>query len=331
MGINFGTAATVLENNYLPQYYGQFSCVRYYETDERGIPTSFPVRNERLARASAADFKKIPGAPIAYWVSEKILDTFSGNSFGGSIVTEGQNKTADNDQFLRLCWEVSSGSLGKDRKWLLYSKGGRYRRWFGNLEYAINWSAEAREYYRRSPSCRIISERFWYKDGVTWTDIATNGTAFRYLSPNTTFDMKGPTAFLSPTMPIYAALGLLNSAFVSYILPVLNPTMSTQLRDVRSVPLPKTSDWMHDATPLAARCVLLSRADWDSYETSWDFADQPLLRPDFHSGTLAATYDTHRALWRNLTLEMPASNGFCGHCGQPPREAEIRRLWSQSS
>jgi hypothetical protein len=304
MEIAFGTAATVWKKHHRHDFRGYFSYVRCEDLTGENLPRQFPVQNERLARASAKDFEQIPGSPIAYWVSDSIRNTFSGDSFGDCVLTEGQNKTADNDRYLRFVWEVSARSVGRDRNWLLYAKGGRYRRWYGNLEYVVNWSVDAREYYRRSSSCRIINERFWYREGISWTDITTARTAFRFLPPDTTFDMKGPTAFLREDVPLLSVLGLLNSAFVTYLLPVLNPTMSTQLRDIRSIPLPKTTDWMEAATPSASSCVLLSKADWDARETSSDFATLPWVVPGSRSCSLLSTYDALLARWRSAALEM---------------------------
>jgi len=231
-------------------------------------------------RASAEDFKKIPGCPVAYWVSEKIISTFDEPKIGEIIITEGQNKTANNDIYVRYIWEVKLSDVGKDNKWLVYAKGGDFRKWYGNLQHLIDWSESARKHYRKDISCRIISEEFWYKKGITWTDITSSGTAFRYLPENTTFDMSGPTAFFSDASQIPKYLSLLNSKYVKKLLPILNPTLHAQLRDIKSIPMlvKETDQDFNSGT--AKLCIYFSSADWNNYETSWDFSDSPLLRTE---------------------------------------------------
>lgn len=304
MGIAFGTNATVWHKRHKPNFHGHFSYVEYEDIDETGEPREFPVRNERLKTASAADFKKIPGSPIAYWVSDIMLAAFDNAKVGENIVTEGQNKTSDNNRFLRLLWEVSEKKIGVGRKWLIYAKGGAFRKWYGNLEHVIDWSDEALTYYRRSKSARLIDKKFWYREGVTWTDLTSSGTGFRYLPENTTFDMSGPTAFFKDRTLVLKSLGLLNSVFASVLLPVLNPTFHAQLRDVKAIPKPSPKQFASISREVVEKSIFLANCDWDAYETSWDFADLPLLRAAFRAPSLAATYARLRQHWQSMTDEM---------------------------
>lgn len=157
-------------------------------------------------RASAADFMKIPGSPVAYWIGHGVAETFDQPKLAELILTEGQNKTANNDRFVRLFWEVSHRNTNKDAKWIPYAKGGDYRKWFGNIQHVVDWSEEARSHYRQDSSCRIVAESFWYREGITWTDITSGGASFRYLPEGGTFDMSGPTAFLENRQEIYKTL-----------------------------------------------------------------------------------------------------------------------------
>jgi len=255
-------------------------------------------------RARAADFKKIPGSPIAYWVNSSIRDAFQNPALSEDITTEGQNKTADNALFVRLWWEVSRRLTGRGRKWLLYSKGGSFRKWYGNLDCVVDWSDDARKFYRKSSQCRIIDERFWYQQGITWTDITSGGTGFRFLPHDTTFDMAGPTAFFETPELISSNLALLNSVFTKTVLPILNPTFHAQLRDIKSIPKPPESTWQVSVQGFSSQCVTLAQCDWDSYECSFDFAPPPLLRSKHRSTTLRSTYEALRAHWHDVTLEM---------------------------
>jgi hypothetical protein len=233
-----------------------------------------PTYNRYEAAQSA--FSRIPGSPVVYWMEPAFLRTFDEPSLGRFVTTEGQNKTADNDRYLRFHWELSRNRVGQGRRWIPYAKGGKFRKWYGNIEHVVDWSQGARAEYRRNPSCRIVAEPFWYRDGVTWTDVSAKGTGFRYLPPGGTFDMAGPTAFLSGGVDLYALLGVLNSTFVELALQAINPTVHVQLKDVRSLPLPDSAAASSDLSELARECVRISRRDWDQTETSLDF-ERPAL------------------------------------------------------
>ncbi len=117
------------------------------------------IMEKYFFRASAKDFKKIPGSPIAYWISQNIVKSFDSERVEGWTISEGQNKTANNDRFVRNVWEVALQKAGRNRKWLPYAKGGDYRKWFGNKEHLVDWSEDARGHYKKDPSCRIIAGR----------------------------------------------------------------------------------------------------------------------------------------------------------------------------
>lgn len=302
------TTAFVLENAARPERKGVYvRLVDGRSEAEKADALRAAIQNPDCGyfyRAAATDFKKIPGSPIAYWVSNRVRSTFLGESLESYIITEGQNKTANNDLYLRFFWEIQSYHIGEGKKWLPYAKGGPYRKWYGNIEYVIDWSENAREQYRKSPACRIIDKRFWNMEGITWTDISSSGTGFRYFPEEATFDMKGPTAFLRENDLINPILSLLNSKFVSHLLPILNPTMSTQLRDIRAIPLPQNHNWMEKAATTAIKCCTVSKEDWYSLEIALSFERNPLLRVANDTTTLAAIYAALRQHWQAATLEM---------------------------
>ncbi|MBP8772088.1 MAG: BREX-1 system adenine-specific DNA-methyltransferase PglX [Aeromonadaceae bacterium] len=255
-------------------------------------------------RASAADFGKIPGMPISYWLSKKISKTFDGPSLSELIVTEGQNKTANNDKYVRQFWEVSKSLSGKNSRWLPYAKGGDYRKWFGNIQHVVDWSEEARSHYRKDSSCRLVAETFWYREGITWTDITSTGTGFRFLPEGTTFDMSGPTAFFSDREEIFRCSALLNSTYTKFLLPVLNPTLHAQLRDIKSIPQLELAKNNPRCVEISKMCVDTARTDWDSSEGSLEFAYLPLLNLDYRQPMLKTTYQEVRTHWHEITLEM---------------------------
>jgi len=268
--------------------------------------------NNRLAhaveryffRTSIIDFKKIPGAPISYWLGDGVSKTFNGVSLSALIETEGQNKTANNEKYVRLVWEVSNSTVGKNSRWLPYAKGGDYRKWFGNLQHVIDWSKEAREHYRKDSSCRLIAEPFWYREGITWTDITSGGTGFRFLPEGTTYDMSGPTAFFPNREEIFRCAALLNSTYTKYLLPVLNPTLHAQLRDIKSIPQLELAKNNPRCAEISNLCIKAAEIDWNSFEGSMGFSTHPLLNPHYSLPAFEANYHALSTQWREMTLEM---------------------------
>ncbi|WP_419625624.1 BREX-1 system adenine-specific DNA-methyltransferase PglX [Thiolapillus sp.] len=257
----------------------------------------------RVFTHSPEQFQRLPSASLAYWVSEGVLGTFESDSISTLIEVEGKNITSDNERFLRFIWEVASNDRGRECKWLLYSKGGAFRKWAGNLEHVVNWSEDARSFYRKHSSGRIIPEDYWYRSGVTWSPISTMKSGFRFLPQDTTFDTKGLAVFPSGKTNNFELLGILNSKLASIALEIANPTMSINLFDVRTIPIPLKSIPRNQPL-LTEQLVEIGTRDWDSFETSWDFTSLPLLNSGYLQPSLNATYQKLRAHWREVTLKM---------------------------
>ncbi|MEL9011948.1 BREX-1 system adenine-specific DNA-methyltransferase PglX, partial [Escherichia coli] len=156
MKIAFGTNATVFRNVHIPSYQGAFSYTENDDINDEGYPKEFPVKNDRLKTAAADDFQKIPGAPIAYWLSESEVNLFDNKKISQIASTRLGMATADNERFLRFWHEVNFANIGFDftdriqakksgLKWFPYQKGGEYRKWYGNLDYVVNWFDDGRE------------------------------------------------------------------------------------------------------------------------------------------------------------------------------------------
>ncbi len=224
------------------------------------------------------DFKKISGSPVAYWAGENVTNLFSLKKIFDISISEGQNKTSDNSKFVRLWWEIKANDIGRGKKWLSYAKGGDYRRWYGNLDYVVDWSDGARAHYRKDQSCRIIAEQLWYKPGISWTLLTAANQSFRLLPVNATFDMTGSSIFLKNDSYLSFALSLLNSCVSTCLLKILNPTVALQVRDVRNIPV---IDLPHDKYLSIGsngdRLIELSCYDWDSCETSFDFSNNQII------------------------------------------------------
>lgn len=253
-------------------------------------------------RTSAPDFKKIPGIPIAYWVSKNITKSFDAERVEEWTISEGQNKTANNDKYVRNAWEVSLESIGRDKKWLPYAKGGEYRKWHGNKEYLVDWSEDARDHYRKDPSCRIIAEHLWYRRGITWTLLTSSKQSFRLLDEDETFDMTGSSVFVKSEYSLEYLLAFLNCKVATVLNKTLNPTLALQIKNVRDLPIVVSKK--SEVVDQSSRLLAFGKSDWDSYEISCDFTSLPLLDPDYRQTTLKASYQKLRTHWREMTLEM---------------------------
>lgn len=275
----------------------QAICFRLVDGSNEAEKEKALLRRENRFLITNSDIQKLPRCVFAFWLDEKLRHVFNLKKFGDISDGEGKNVTADNARFLRLVWEVESNKVGRDKKWLLYAKGGANRRWAGNLEYVVDWSDSSRQFYRKNHASRIIEERYWYRPGITWSVIGGSGTGFRYLPEDTTYDTKGLALFTKDKTKVFEAIGLMNSVVTGLIIPTLNPTMCINTVDVKSIPVPNT-------LPECSNCVIeliaIARADWDNFETSWDFRDQPLLRPGLKSETLEAS-------WRNWEAQCTAA------------------------
>ncbi len=267
-----------------------------------------PVPN--FYRASAADFKKIPGSPIAYWASKKVRDAFSNfTPLSETFFSDGANKTGDNDKYMRFLWEISKDRVfaGKKEnfKWLFCAKGGEFRRWYGNVIHLINWLPETRNHYSKDKVARLLNEKYWYKEGITWSRITSSeNIGFRFLSSTATYETAGTSVFpkRNNENDILNVLGMLSSKVSKQIYKLLNPTLVLQVGDVINVPRAPISN--EKTTNNVNSLIHFSKYDWDSYETSWDFTTLPLLQPEYNQPTLQETYIKLRAHWQDIILEM---------------------------
>lgn len=233
--------------------------------------TMFLNGENRYPNISQSNFEKIPGSPIAYWVSEKVIESFKSDLISNHAFSDGKNVTGNNDLYLKFLWEVSQNNIGIGLKWLLMSKGGEFRRWYGNTLHVINWSSESRNHYKRDKIGRIIPEYLWYKKGITWSKIASKLPSFRLLREDSTFDEVNIT--INTDSNIYLILGALNSKVSSELLKITNPTFSFQTENILMLPYKA----IIIVEPIVCNCISLAKSDWDSRETSWDFQQSPLI------------------------------------------------------
>ncbi len=300
------TTAFVLENSHQPEYKGGYlRLVDGGSEAEKEGDIREAIKNPNCGwffRASAADFKKIPGSPVAYWVSENIRDVFHYMKISSITISDGQTKTGDNDRFLRNLWEVNKSVCGVDLKWVKHPKGGAFRRWYGNVDFLIDWSESSRKHYRSDHVARILPEYLWWKKGFCWTLITSGKQSFRFVNNDEIFNLAAPTLFPKNEKDLLPILGLVNTPVTEYITKLMNPTINMNVGEVQGIPLVQINQAVVES--IVGTLIRLSRVDWDAYETSWDFACLPLLHSDYRQPFLKATYQNLRTHWQEMTQEM---------------------------
>lgn len=237
LGINFGTAAVVMKKGHIRNYAAQYEYTVYYECDEEGVPFVFPTKNERWKTATQENFSKIPGSPVAYWVSENFIGTFLRGISIDSIskYTGSQNITANNEKYLRYIWEVVNTEVGTNTHWAVYIKGGTYRKWYGNIELVVDWSDSAREFYKNNPTSNLLGKPYRFREGITYTELTSGTNSFRYLPAIAIFDKKGPC--IVDVQHRSYCLAFFNTKVAVEYFKLLNPTITLQVKDVKNTPI----------------------------------------------------------------------------------------------
>lgn len=284
LGINFGTAATVLCKQHIRGYIGTFDRISYYETDDDGVPFTFPVENEYYKKAKVDNFEKIPGAPVAYWVSEAVFEAFTKGIVMGKLAEPRQGmSTCDVDYFTREWYEVEISKTNvekneKNKKWIKYNKGGAYRKWYGNRENLVLWNNDGDLLLKKGALLR--NKDVYFKKFIAWTKISSAGTGFRWFEDNFLFDGAGGSLFIaSEDLNEYYCVALLNSSPIRMILDIISPTLNYNENHIGSIPVlfEKVQENSKFIEEKSKENIRISKEDWDSFETSWDFKRHPLV------------------------------------------------------
>lgn len=264
-------------------------------------------------RASAADFKKIPGSSIAYWSSRKTFDAFLVNKkLSDAVKTAYGLITMDNSRFVREWAEVSLNCVsffneGTDA-WVPFNNGGGFRRWYGNNDNVVRWLNDGEEIKQLalkkngSVTRTVVGQGYYLRPGMAWNAISAGNICIRYFGAGFIFSNASMCAFGSASA-VDLAGALLNSKVGLHFLNILAPTVNFGASQVALVPALGDQNKALDAVQVKP-LHRLSKADWDSYETSWDFSGFPLLASGYRELTLNSTYQKLRIHWRNMTLEM---------------------------
>ncbi len=322
-GSDFGSCSFVFRKTALKEVHGRFK--RLF--DKHGSVSSNVELESRFFafpeyKAKPSDFKKIPGSPVAYWVTDKITHIFERDlPLGRCFETRLGMSTADNERFCRFWHEPALNSImfncpNRDSakksgvKWFPYQKGGGFRKWYGNNWLVVNWQNDGYDIRNfGSESGRIRSHNynlsFIFREGITWTDVTSSKNAFRYMPPGFLFDGRGSSGYLKNKSHVFPVLSLLNSELSYRIFRIINPTLTVNVNEIQKLPLSdKLIDDPKNYENNAKECIDISKKDWDYSETSWDFEDLALCSIVKNKYILASSYASLRELYRNTLSKL---------------------------
>ena len=235
-------------------------------------------------RRDADTFKQIPGTPIAYWASDGLINSFeNGKRLGDITDTHLGMATCDNERFLRLWWEVGKKKRAlpeeypytfTDVSWAPYNKGGIFRKWYGNDEYVVNWSGDGK--VLAEAGAVMVNEALRFRPMISWTRVSSGSLAVRLKPSGFMFDMTGPAAFgLANKLKFNAAF--LNSSVGLMVARFLSASLDFQPGQIATYPIIQNEEREPSVNDMVDSCCGLSKTDWDSFETSWDFKRHPLV------------------------------------------------------
>ncbi|MDO9044342.1 MAG: BREX-1 system adenine-specific DNA-methyltransferase PglX, partial [Methanobacteriaceae archaeon] len=234
------------------------------------------------------NFSKIPGSPIAYWVNDKLIEAFVvGKELSSIAEPKNGLQTGDNKKFLRYWYEVSISNIGfgyesrelakvSGLKWFPTNKGGKFRKWYGNHEYLINWENDGKDISHFKGSV-IRNPSFYFKKGISWTVISSSNTSFRYSPGGFIYNNMGPCIHSDNDEMNIIVLGILNSKVSNSFLSFLSPTLGYESGSIAKIPIIISKKYKKIVYYLVVDNINLSKDDWDYFETSWDFLKHPLI------------------------------------------------------
>jgi hypothetical protein len=270
----------IQRNNKIDDYTGVYERLVDYGTQD-AKERAF-IAGKDVCYAKQANFGKIPGAPIAYWVSENVFRVFENKRIYESVGSGKKGlSTGLNDTFLRLWFEVNTKNIGLGLskyelpyKWIPLNKGGSFRKWYGNNEYVIEWFDDGRNVKSYDGSV-IRNPDYYFKESITWTMLSASCFGVRYSGCGKVFEGAGPSLFVNNNVRTYI-LALLCSKVGDFLIRILNPTININIGDINNIPVIVANKESVDT--IANECIYQSKSDWDSFEISWDFIEHPLIR-----------------------------------------------------
>lgn len=224
-------------------------------------------------------FNLIPGAPIAYWSCTKLVEAFKTGKAVSELGTPKQGmSTCDVNRFVHYWFEPDINKTNilnpKDHSnWVVYNKGGVFRKWYGNQEFVVYWGGDASALKANNAALR--NQDSYFEEFIAWTKLSSYGTGFRYFPSEFLFDGAGGSLFLNNGVNKLYVLGVLNSSVVREILALISPTINNNESHIGKLPIILSE--CDEISPLVERCIRISEEDWNERETSWNFKRSPLI------------------------------------------------------
>lgn len=286
------TTSFVMRKSCIADYKGVYC--RLIEPNTQNGKEEMFLSKENRYNTDQSNFSKIPGSPIAYWASQNVVNAFLNGKRLGDISKPRQGMaTTNNNRFLRLWHEVSYNNIGFglksieetvcDRKWFPYNKGGDFRKWYGNNDYVVNFKNKGEEVcsYIDATSAvnskgRVINREHYFHECISWSLISSSNIAFRYKPNGFIFDVAGMSCFASHELLLYL-LGLNNTLVVRKLLSTLAPTINFQAGDIANIPVILNISEEEKINALVTQNIELEQQEWNDYEMSWDFKNNPLI------------------------------------------------------
>lgn len=306
------TTAFVLEDSNISDYKSNFK--RLLEYNSQSNKEIEYLNNKNIYVSSYKDFSRVPGSPVVYWLNNAMLSIYDNSEIlGNKYRTITGSSTGENAKFLRLWYEVSLTKIGFNLsatyngfgyKWIPCNKGGSFRRWYGNQEYLINWDNDGEEL--KSFATMKNNGKHWsrflksldcfYREGITWSKITSSKFSCRYMPEG--FIMESAACAIMPShKDIYLMLALMNTKVAQAVLQMKNPTLNMQTNDIMAVPIVDISKKRERLDYLVDESIIISKNDWDAFETSWNFKKHPLV--SFITNKISVAFE----VWRKVCDE----------------------------
>ena len=279
------TTSFVIRKSYVADYKGEY-CHLIEPTTQQGKEDMF-LSCENRYTADQSNFSKIPGCPVAYWMKPSIAELFINDSLLSKYADLRQGLiTGDNDRFLRFWSECDARKINtlndENKKWFFYHKGGEYRKWYGNMTLVVNWENNGFEIVnfrddKGKQRSRPQNIRYYLQEGFTWTALTASDFNVRYMPEGGIFDAKGSSGFCNEKDNLKYIIGLCNSKVSMEFLSFLAPTMDYSAGAVGKVPTIICEEKKAEISNVVTTNIEISKSDWDSFETSWDFKEHPLV------------------------------------------------------
>lgn len=293
-GSDFGTTAFVIRKSRIRDYKATYQKLfeRQGAVDSLETKLRWFLEGKGLFIEKQENYLEIPGTPVAYSLGSVLIKAFTSKNLVSTVGDVKQGlATGDNNRFLRFWWEVkeekinfmatsSRNALESRKKWFPYNKGGAYRKWYGNIEYVVNWENDGFEIKNiRDNKGKLRSRpqnlQYFFREGLTWSKVTIGGISMRYVPVGTVFDVAGCSLF--PHKDIFVMLANMNSCVQKHILSVFSQSVNYEVGQIAALPIIDPGEKTEEIQETSTDCVELSKHEWDSFETSWNFKRHPIV------------------------------------------------------